>query len=181
MDAFNFAFSLFGLLLGFTLVEVLTGLTRTIKARDRLRIGWLTPLLAVFILLDLLSWWSNAWQLRDLLPVSYGTLLVGLVSTATYYYAASFIFPDDLAATADLDAHYWANRRMVLLPLLFISTAVFALEALVMKVPVPLFQAILIAAYSAAVLVAALSSRRWLNIAALVSLIANYLVWAMVA
>ena len=33
VDAFNFVFSLYGLVLGFTLIEVLSGLVRTIKAR----------------------------------------------------------------------------------------------------------------------------------------------------
>ena len=43
MDAFNFVFSLFGLLLGLALAEVLGGFGTAMDSRRELRIGWLTP------------------------------------------------------------------------------------------------------------------------------------------
>lgn len=62
MSEFEFVFVLYSLVLGLSLVELLTGLGRTLEfklardAADRaFRIGWLTPLLAVFVILDLLS------------------------------------------------------------------------------------------------------------------------------
>jgi hypothetical protein len=114
MDEFNFAFSLFGLLLGFTLVEVLGGVAKALKARRRIRVGWLTPLLSAFVMLDVLSFWSGAWGARSLIPVSYGMLFAGLMVTATYYLAASWIFPEALVDGVDLDAHYMEHRMIVL-------------------------------------------------------------------
>ncbi len=68
MSDFEFVFSLLGLLLGFSLVEVLGGLARLIEAQlravklgaagqaeARFRAGWLTPLLGLFVMLDLIS------------------------------------------------------------------------------------------------------------------------------
>ena len=114
MSAFEFVFSLFGLLLGFSLVEVLGGLVRTLKLRARVRIGWLTPLLGLFVLLDLTSFWSGAWQNREIIPVSYGALLFGLVITGLYYMAAALVFPDEPQEWPDHDEHYLAHRRQVL-------------------------------------------------------------------
>ena len=57
MDAFNFAFSLFAIILGLSLVEVLTGFSRALRHRRVVHLGWLTPLLALFVMLDLTSFW----------------------------------------------------------------------------------------------------------------------------
>ncbi|MCW3835922.1 hypothetical protein ACFQ1E_07715 [Sphingomonas canadensis] len=108
MSAFEFTFSLFGLLLGFSLVEVMSGLVRTLKLRGAVRIGWVTPLLGLFVMVDLVSFWSAAWQIRDLVPANFGVLLLGLAITGVYYFAASMVFPDDPADWPDFDL--WAER-----------------------------------------------------------------------
>ena len=58
MDAFNFAFSLFAIVLGLSLVEVLTGFARALKRRRVVHLGWLTPMAAIFVMLDLTSFWE---------------------------------------------------------------------------------------------------------------------------
>ena len=93
MSAFEFVFSLFGLLLGFSLVEVLGKLAASVKARPQIRLGWLTPLLSLFVLLDVTGFWSIVWNARDVIPASYGVLVVGLSITGLYYFAASLISP----------------------------------------------------------------------------------------
>ena len=45
MDAFNFAFSLFVIVLGLALTEVLGGMRKALQARRKIHIGWLVPLL----------------------------------------------------------------------------------------------------------------------------------------
>ena len=109
MSAFEFTFSLFGLLLGFSLIEVLGGLARTMEARLRLgrayRVGWLTPLLAIFVMLDLMTFWLAAWRLRDGLAVTGGTLTAGLAFAGLYYLAAHLVFPPREVESPDLDAH----------------------------------------------------------------------------
>lgn len=115
MSDFEFVFSLFGLMLGFSLAVLLSGLVRTVKARRAMRLGWLTPLLALFVMLDLTSFWANAWDNRALIPARYGFLVLGLLVTGLYYFAASLVFPEREDEIADLDAHFYARRRTVLL------------------------------------------------------------------
>ena len=136
MTAFEFTFSLFGLLLGFSLVEVLGGLARTMEARlrpaqagkSRFRSGWLTPLLGLFVMLDVVSFWAAAWVVRDQLIVSGPIFLGGLFFAGSYYLAAHLVFPAEPGAGPDLDDHYFRVRRLVLgamLGLLAIQLAYF--------------------------------------------------------
>ena len=124
MSTFEFVFSLFGLLLGISLIEVLSGLARTVEAKLRLsrreeeeaaeiRVGWLTPLLGVFLMLDLISFWRAAWVARDHLPPSGAALFGGLVFAGSYYLAAHLVFPRDVGDEVDLDDHYFRVKRLV--------------------------------------------------------------------
>lgn len=118
MSPFEFIFALFGLLLGLSIVEVLGGLARAIEARLRpgatLRIGWLTPLLGIFVLLDLLSFWQAAWATRDVIGVSGHSLMAVTVFASAYYLAAHLVFPREPAEHDELDSHYFRVRRIVL-------------------------------------------------------------------
>jgi hypothetical protein len=118
MSAFEFVFSLFGLLLGFSLVEVLGKLAASVKASPQVRLGWLTPLLSLFVLLDVTGFWSIVWDARDVIPPTYGVLVVGLAITGLYYFAASLIFPSTLDAGTDLDSWYFDHKSTVLTILL---------------------------------------------------------------
>jgi hypothetical protein len=180
VDAFNFLFSLYGLILGFTLIEVLSGLVRTIKARHRVRIGWLTPLLAVYVMLDLLSWWSGTWEHRAALVVTYGSLLRGLVTSSAYYFAASFIVPHTLDDGADLDQHYFANRRVVFGTVLTLASLSLAAR-LIEHRAVGLVQAGTLIIYFGAMILAMISKRKLVNLLVLAVLIGDYLFWALVA
>ncbi|KQN37024.1 hypothetical protein ASG37_05020 [Sphingomonas sp. Leaf407] len=176
MDAFNFAFTLFGLLLGFTLVEVLSGLAKTLQFHGRIRAGWLTPLLAIFVMLDVLSFWDGAWAARALIPVSYGTLLAGLVITGVYYLAASWIFPQSWEDGTDLDAHYLDHRRIVLPGIWACNAIPFSLLAWQAAQPMSMSGISLIGLYWVLVGTAFISRSKVVNVVALGGLIAVYLV-----
>jgi hypothetical protein len=130
MTGFEFLFSLFALLLGFMLVEVLGGFVRAVKAARprsgshdiRVRLGWLSPMLGLFLLLDITSYWDNIWVLRDILPLGLDTLFGALFLTSIYYFAASLVFPNDPRDWPDLDAWFWLHRRMVLGCILAVNT-----------------------------------------------------------
>jgi hypothetical protein len=122
MSQFEFIFTLYSLLLGLSLVELLSGLGRTLKARlhvdepvaSAFRIGWLTPLLGFFVMLDLLSFWSAAWAVRELISVSGLTLMAIMLFASSYYLAAHLVFPDVIPNNGDLDPHYFRVRRVVI-------------------------------------------------------------------
>jgi len=113
MSSFEFVFSLFGLLLGLSLAEVLSGFGKAVKARRRVHIGWLTPLLGLLVMLDLTSFWTSAWQMRDALPVKYLILMLMLLFTGIYYLAATLVFPENPDERPDFDAHFWENKKLV--------------------------------------------------------------------
>lgn len=126
MSDFEFIFALFGLLLGLSITEVLGGLARSIEGwvqpDPTTRVGWLTPLLALFVMLDLISFWRSAWVVRDLVTVSSNALLGVTVFASSYYLAARLVFARSLHAQPDHDEHFFRVRRVVigiLLALLF--------------------------------------------------------------
>ena len=114
MTEFEFAFSLFGLLLGLCVAEVLGGLGRALEHCEDVSIGWLTPLLGAFVLLDLTTYWWALWLDREAVPITPLTLVIGTAFAAAYYLASYLIFPDDLKRYADLDMHFMRVRRIVL-------------------------------------------------------------------
>lgn len=114
-EAFNFAFTLFGLLLGLSLAQLFGGFARALRSRHRLRIGWLSPLLGLLLVVDLVTFWTQAWDLRDSVPVTLPTLLFGAFVAGLYYIAAALVFPDDLEEWSDLDLYYSKQKLWVVL------------------------------------------------------------------
>lgn len=114
MSAFEFFFSFYGLVLGLSLAAIATGLATAIQHRQKMQIGWLTPLLAVFVCLDIAGFWSTAWDSLQRLPLSYGLLIAGLAIALTYFIACSLVFPHQIVDGDRLDDHFWANKRTVL-------------------------------------------------------------------
>ncbi|RZJ97425.1 MAG: hypothetical protein EON88_02940 [Brevundimonas sp.] len=115
MSAFEFFFSFYGLVLGLSVAAIATGIAIAIQNRKRMRIGWLTPLLAVFVMLDIASFWDAAWNTFRDAPFSYGLLVAGLAIALVYFLAASLVFPYEVKDDATLDDHFWANKKLVLL------------------------------------------------------------------
>ena len=136
MAAFEFFFSFYGLLLGLSVAVIATGMATAIQHRRKIRIGWLTPLLALFVGMDIASFWDSAWvNFRDL-PFSYGMLIIGLAITLVYFIAASLVFPHAIEDGASLDDHFWANKRVVLM-LTVVANAMVVLAAIVVNLGKP--------------------------------------------
>ena len=113
MDAFNFAFSLFVIVLGLALTEVLGGMRKALQARRKIHIGWLVPLLGLVVSFDLISFWIVAWNYRSLIPAHGLALIGGFVVIGTYYLIAGLVFPDDPVEWPDYDTYYFEHRRFV--------------------------------------------------------------------
>jgi len=135
MSGFEFIFSLFGLLLGLALAEGLGGLSRALKASHRVRIGWPTALLGIFVSCDVVTFWMYGWSLRDTLPLTWPVLFGGFVVTAIYYVAASLVFPDAPEEWDDLNGHFDKHRRTVLAGVLICNVALLATTAALVGLP----------------------------------------------
>lgn len=113
MTDFEYFFSFFGLLLGLTVAEVLVKFADAIDAHHRRPIGWLTPLLAVFVLFDISGFWMSAWAARDLIVIRWPTFLVALCISIGYFLSASLVFPRSEGDWGSLDEHFWARHRWI--------------------------------------------------------------------
>lgn len=113
MDTFEFYFSFYGLLLGLSAAEVAGGLLNSISSRKAVAIGVLTPMLAVFVLLDIASFWMWAWATKSYVTISWGLMIGGLIVAITYYLAAGLIFPRKVEEWPNLDEYHWLHKRYV--------------------------------------------------------------------
>ncbi|MEQ7156321.1 hypothetical protein [Brevundimonas aurifodinae] len=189
MSDFEFFFSFYGLLLGLSVAELTGGFARLLHERHRVRFGWLTPLLALFVAIDLATFWNQAWRFFREAPFNPALLLIGLVIAATFYVAASVTFPrvtaEGVETRIDLDEHFWAHRRVVFGCVLAANAMVWILLGLLALAdpawagfwtPRLIFGVVLFAACTAT---AAFAPRRGVVIGALVLVLA-YTLWNMV-
>ena len=185
MSEFEFVFVLYSLVLGLSLVELLTGLGRTLEfklaraADDKVFvIGWLTPLLAVFVILDLLSFWMFAWAVRDFIPATTPMVLGVVVFASAYFLASRLVFPSNPETFVDLDTHYLRVHRIVFAMLMVMVAVqwvfIAAIPALAAQVftPVPLAMTGVLLAL---MLAAAIIRNRRASLVLLALLIARYL------
>lgn len=127
MSAFEFFFTLYGLVLGLSVVEIVSGFARLAHDRRGVKIGWLTPMLAALMLLDLAWFWVSAYRRFQDYELSYGLLVITLTMSSLYYVAASVVFPRDFSQEPDFDAVYMRHRRLVFFVLLIVGVVVFDL------------------------------------------------------
>lgn len=167
MGAFEFFFSFYGMVLGLSVAVIATGLATAIQHRKSIRIGWLTLLLAVFVALDIATFWDAAWHnFRDA-PYSYGMLVIGLTIALIYFIAAALVFPHQINDGMDLDDHFWANKKLILLltttaNLVMLAVALMQLRDKPHATVLAINYAIALALYLGLVLPAAFTrSRRW--------------------
>ncbi len=141
MSPFELVFAVFGLLLGLALAEVLGGFSRAVKLKRGtrpVRIGWLTPLLGLLVMLDLTNFWMVAWDARDQIDANYVTLVGVLVMVGIYYLAATLIFPETPEEWPDFDDWYDKQNGLVIGGLLTANVASWiGLIALEIAHPLP--------------------------------------------
>lgn len=115
MSQFEYFFGFYSIVLGLSVVELLAGVARTIELRGKVRPSKLTLLLAVFVALDLSSYWLQAWMLYRGAPLSMGVLTHGLIAAGAYFIAAYLVFDREAKPRKDrpADAHFWDVRRWV--------------------------------------------------------------------
>ena len=185
MSGKDLLFNLFTLLLGFILVEVLSGLMRIFRARlpsgpgakADISIGWLTPLLGAYTILNILLWWGTLWGLQGVLPVGYDTMTVGVILCSLFYFAASMIFPDDARAWPNVDDWFWLHRRQVL-GCILVANLPWMLEPYVVErltTSELVVNSVVIACQVLMLLLAMFANRRWPVTVALAGLVGLHL------
>jgi Co/Zn/Cd efflux system component len=112
-EAFGFMFAFYGLLLGLAVAEIASGFSRAYDERHKRRLGIIAPLFGALLLIDLITFWMNAWAYRNLPDISYLLALVVAVVALLYYFAATQVFPKSTEKDT-LDHHIMENRRAVI-------------------------------------------------------------------
>lgn len=130
MQGFDLVFAMFGLVLGLAVTEVLAGFARVIKMRRKAHVGWLTPLLGLFVLIDMTTFWNTVYAHREHLHANLATLLVVLGFVGSYYLISTLIFPDDPDEWPDFDAWYDRHNRQVLGGVLGLTLALIVVTAI---------------------------------------------------
>lgn len=121
MSQFEFLFVLFALIMGLSMVELLQGLGRGLQLKlaplegaEPMHFGWLTPMMALFVILDLLSFWIFAWVIRDMVEVGRFAVLAVVAFAGFYFLAARLVFPNEAAQYRDLDVYFFKMRKTIL-------------------------------------------------------------------
>lgn len=167
MSAFEFFFSFYGLVLGLSVAVIATGVARAFKHRKTVPVGWKTPMLAAFVALDIATFWDAAWTNFSNAPYSYGLLIAGLVVATVYFVATSLIFPEPDDTVQNLDVHFWANKRAIML-LLVLANMMMLIGAVWMSMArgggleVAVSYSFNLVIYLVLVIPAALTRRAWL-------------------
>ncbi|MEM1052393.1 MAG: hypothetical protein AAGI28_09895 [Pseudomonadota bacterium] len=123
MEGFFFLTEAFILLMGLAMAEVLGGFARVLKLRARrragieaanaTRIGWLTPLLGLFVIVDQSTFFLHMFSVREVMPFNGGTILGILLTIGWYYLIAAMTFPDEPQSWPDFDEWFWQQKRFV--------------------------------------------------------------------
>jgi hypothetical protein len=123
LEGFYFLTEAFVLLMGLAMAEVLRGFARVLKLRarkragiedaDAVRIGWLTPLLGLFVIVDQSTFFLHMFTFRDGMPFNGGTVMGILLTIGWYYLIAAMTFPDEPQSWPDFDDWFWQQKRFV--------------------------------------------------------------------
>ena len=113
MTIFEFVFSLYSLLFGLALAQVFGGFGNTLQERHKLKVGWVTPLLGLFVILDLTSFWEIGWQMRGITRPYFLFLIACVLVAGIYYLAARLVFPRNFVEWPDFDVYYFRHKKWV--------------------------------------------------------------------
>lgn len=114
MSPFDFLAIVIAIPMGLALVELAQGISTTLRRRHEIKVGLLTPMLSIYLLLIISNAWLSLWGAQDILTVERSILFFGLLLSVVFYIAASFAVPDAPTKASDLDDWFLANRKFSL-------------------------------------------------------------------
>lgn len=112
MDAFSYLSVLLSIILGLGLTQVLTGVGRVIRHRDRVHVDWLPMLWAGVLLVVYVQVWWSMFGLRELRSWTFIQFLIVLLQTVTLYMMAAMLLPEQIEESGtDLRGYYDRHHR----------------------------------------------------------------------
>lgn len=126
MNQFEFFWAFYGLLLGLAVAELLGGFAALLRESAPPRLGVVTPLLGLHILVEMLANYVDAWSMFRGVGVSLAELAVPTFIGLLYYVAAVIIVPRQLSDWASLDDYFEKRRKWIVGTLLLANATVSA-------------------------------------------------------
>ncbi len=114
MADFDFYLAFIGLLLGLAMAELLSRLADVIGARQKIKIGLLSPMLATALMVGILSTWVNTWQGRSTISINPALIYFVGINVSAFFLAASLVFPRNVEEWPSLDEYYWRHKHWVI-------------------------------------------------------------------
>lgn len=130
MSAFEALFAFYGLLLGLAIAAVVSGFGEQWRRRRGRPVGYLVPLLGIYVLLAASGQWLSFWDARGDLTLTPLNLFMCLAMALPYIFVAQVVFPVTDEEAGNGDDHYLADRRIFLGVLMLPLTFSFAYNAI---------------------------------------------------
>jgi len=101
------------IVIGLAVTDLAISLHRLTRAGPRVRWDWITPALAVVMLLNVVAvWWASYRWYSGVSDLTIGAFLPDVVILLLVFLAVAVVLPDEVPAEGlDLRAYYWATAR----------------------------------------------------------------------
>lgn len=177
MTLFEFTFGLQAVILGLALTHLATAVNRLVMARERVKWAAQPLLAATLMLVALLLYWTQAWDSRQMVETTIGSVIVRVLVNLSVFAACAAVLPEDAprGETVDLAAH-WEKVRVYVLALFLAPIALISTGRSVLRVladPSRPFDSWDNLAIVVAGIVCMVVKNRWVNIGVMAAL----LVW----
>ena len=116
MDAFDYLFSFYGLLLGIAVANVAIGFADMWRDCERIRVGTCPPLVASSVMLGGMNVWLQMWHARTFVAVDGIQMLIAAAVSLPYVFISRAIFPgQEDREERSLEEHYLRHRELILI------------------------------------------------------------------
>jgi len=110
MSVFEYLGVLLSVIMGLGVTHILAGLSKTIHHRKTITLFWVHSLWAINVLIYIMIiWWGMFWWNGQQAWSFFQFLLLALYAIILFF-AASLLYPWDIPADFDFDAHYFDTR-----------------------------------------------------------------------
>lgn len=110
MSNFELFMAFFGLLLGLAVAELMSGFANLARAKERPKIGLITPVLGLFIFLSIMVSLLDAFRKLQDVPVSLAGFALPTLIGIAHFVAAIAAVPREPASWESLDNYFFQRR-----------------------------------------------------------------------
>lgn len=116
MNAFDYLFSFYGLLLGIAVANVAIGFADMWRDCEKISVGTCPPLVASSVLFGGMNVWLEMWHTRPFVTVNGIQMLTAAAVSLPYVFVSRAIFPGvEEDQERSLEEHYLRHRKLILI------------------------------------------------------------------